>query len=96
MVFKKAHVRKIVQFSEAQVVANFDITPTSIHIKRFTGHIYDWSILNDWPIPKGDILTPTLRNLCNIAKYLVHAVPTCKTKKTYCQRLVLCAYLQNI
>ena len=81
MFFKKAHVRKIIQFSEGQVAANFDITPTSIHIKSFTGHIYDWSILNDKPTPKGDLLTPILRKLCEIAKYLAHAVPTCKTEK---------------
>ena len=33
-----------------EVAANFGITPISIHIQRFTGHVYDWSILNDWPI----------------------------------------------
>ena len=32
MFFKKAHVRKIIQFSEAEVAANFGITPTSIHV----------------------------------------------------------------
>ena len=27
------------QFSEAEVAANFDITPTSINVQRFTGHL---------------------------------------------------------
>ena len=38
--FQKSHVRKIIQFSEAEVAANFDITPASIHVQRFTGHLY--------------------------------------------------------
>ena len=80
MFFKKAHARKI-QFSEAEVAANFDFPPTSIHVKRFTGHVYDWSILNDRPIQKIDLLTPKLGSLCNIAKYLTHAVPTYKRVK---------------
>ena len=49
-IFLKSHVRKTIQFSEAEVAANFDITPTSIDVQRFTGDAYDWSILNDWPI----------------------------------------------
>ena len=32
---------KMIQFSEAEVAVNFDITPTSIHVQRFTGHVYD-------------------------------------------------------
>ena len=41
-------VRKIIQFLETEEAAN---TPTSIHIKRFTGCVGDWIILNkDWPI----------------------------------------------
>ena len=43
-------VKKIIQFSEAEVTANFDITPTSIHDQRFTGYVYDCGILNDWTI----------------------------------------------
>ena len=39
MFFKK--VRKIIQFSEAKVAANFYSTPTSIHIQKFTGNVYD-------------------------------------------------------
>ena len=71
----------MVQFSEAEVAANFDITPTGIHAQRFTGHVYDWSIRNDWPIQNMDVLTLTLGSLCNIAKYLTHAVPACKMVK---------------
>ena len=67
MLFEKA--RKI-QFSEAEVAANFDITPTSIHVQRFTGHVYGWSILNDWTIQKTDLVTSTWVSFCNIAKYL--------------------------
>ena len=86
--FRKKNIKglssKIFQFSEAEVAANFDITPTSIHVQRFTGHVYDWvymSILNDWPIQKIDLLTSACGSLCNIAKYLTHAVPTCKMVK---------------
>ena len=68
--FFKRPCQKIIQFAEAEVAANFDITPISIHLRRFTGHVYDWSILNDWPIQKIDLLTTTWRNLCNIAKCL--------------------------
>ena len=50
--FKKAHVRKIIQFSDAEVAANFDITPISTLVQRFTRHDYDWAILNDWPIQR--------------------------------------------
>ena len=80
MFFKKAYVRpiKIIQFSETEVAAKFDITPASIHAQRFTRHVYDWRIINDQPIPKIDSLTPALGNLCNVAKYLTHTVPTCK------------------
>ena len=51
---KIVHVGKIIQFSEAEEAAN-TIAPTSIHIKRSTGCVSDWSILNnDWPIQKFD------------------------------------------
>ena len=43
--FKK--VRKIIQFSEAQVAANSDIQQVLKDIQRFTRNVYDWSILND-------------------------------------------------
>ena len=79
--FKKAYVRKIIQFSEAEVAAKFDITPASTHVQRFTVHVYDWRIINDQPIQKIDSLTPVLGNLCNVAKYLTHTVPTCKRVK---------------
>ena len=52
-------------------------SPASIHFQRFTGHICDWSILNDWAIQKIDLITSTWR-LCNIATYLTHKFPTCK------------------
>ena len=81
MFFEKANVRNIIQFSEAEVATNFDITPTSFHIQRFTGHVYDWSILNHWSIQKIDLLTLTSGSLCNIVKYLTHAAPTCKVVK---------------
>ena len=71
-------MRKIIRFSEAEVAANFDITPTSIYVQSYTGHYYDWSRLNDLPIQKIDLLIPKLASLCNIAKYLTHAVPTFK------------------
>ena len=93
-VFEKDLVRKIIQFSEADAAANFDIAPTSIHIQRFTGHVHDWSILNDWPIQKIYLLTPKWGSFCNIAKYLTHAVSTCKRVKHVVK--VLCAYLRNI
>ena len=37
--------------------------------------------LNDWTIQQIGFLTPTLGSLCNIAKYLTHAVPACKRVK---------------
>ena len=61
------HIRKIIQFSEAKVASNFDITLTSIHVQRLTGYFYNWSILNDWPIQKNDLLTPKWGSLGNIA-----------------------------
>ena len=39
------------------------------------------SKLNDWPIQKIDLVTPPSGSLCNIAKYLTNAVPTCKGLK---------------
>ena len=36
----KRPYQKIVQFSEAEVTANFDIPPTSIHTQRFTVNVY--------------------------------------------------------
>ena len=35
---------KIIKFSEAEIAANFDITPTSIHVQRFTGHGHHWTM----------------------------------------------------
>ena len=52
MFFKKGHVKELIQFSEAEVAANFDITSISIHVQKFTGHVYDWSLLNNWLIQK--------------------------------------------
>ena len=46
MIFKKATSEKI-QFSEVEVAANFGITSTSIYVQRITGHVYDWSVLNE-------------------------------------------------
>ena len=46
--FKKASVRKIIQFLEVEVATNFDITQTSIHVQRMNGHVLDRSIVNDW------------------------------------------------
>ena len=79
--YQRCHVRKTIQFSKVDVAANFDITPISIHVQRFTGHVYDWSIVNDWPIQKIDLEISTWGSLCNIPKYLTHAVPTCKRVK---------------
>ena len=81
------------QFLEAEVAANFDITPTRFHVLKFAGYDYDWNGLNDWPIPKIDLLTSTWGSLNNIAKYLTHVVPTCTTDG---KRFVLRAYLPNI
>ena len=39
-IFLKGHVKKTIQFSEAEVAANIDVTPISIHVHRFTGHVY--------------------------------------------------------
>ena len=47
MFFKKINIRKVIQFSEAEVVGDSDSTLRNIHAQRFTGHVYDWSILND-------------------------------------------------
>ena len=73
-------MRKIIHYSKAELAANFDITLTSIHssVQRFTGHVYDWSLLTDWSFQKIDLLTSALESLCNIAKYLTHSVLTCK------------------
>ena len=73
-IFEKGHVRKIIQFSEAEVAANFHITPTSIHVQRFTGYVFVWSILNDWPIQKIDLPTSTWGSLWNFAKYLTQPI----------------------
>ena len=98
--FKKINIRKVIQFSEAEIVSNFDITLTNIHAQRFTGHVYDWSILNDWPTTKKNwqISLPisTWRNFCNIAKYLIHAVPNFKSVKRRANILFLCAYLNKL
>ena len=53
MFIKKINIRKVIQFSKAEVVGNFDITLTNIHVQRFTGPVYDWSILNDRPTQKN-------------------------------------------
>ena len=49
--FKKAMSEKKIQFSETEVAANIDVTPTSIHVQR-SGHINNRSMLNEWPIKK--------------------------------------------
>ena len=63
-VFENSHMRKIIHYSKAELAANFDITPTSIHssVERFTGNVYDWSLLTDWPFQKIDLLTSALPN----------------------------------
>ena len=33
------------------------MTPISIYVQRFTGHVYECGVLNDWPIQKIDLLT---------------------------------------
>ena len=99
MFIKKINIRKVIQFSKAEVVGNFDITLTNIHVQRFTGHVYDWSILNDRPTQKNwQISLPisTWRNFCNIAKYLIHAVPNFKSVKLRANILFLCAYLNKL
>ena len=62
----------------AEVAGNFDITPVSIHAQRFTGHIYDWNILNDRPIKKIALLTSTWGSLSKIAKCLTYPVLICE------------------
>ena len=57
------------------------MTPISIYVQKFTGHVYECGVLNDWPIQKIDLLTSTWGSLCNIAKCSTHAVPTCKSVK---------------
>ena len=37
---------------------SFDVTRTSIYFQKFNECLYDWSILNHWPIQKIDLLTP--------------------------------------
>ena len=44
--------------------------------------------LNDWTIQQIGFLTPTLGSLCNIAKYLTHAVPACKRVKLMVKALL--------
>ena len=48
--FLRKPCQKKIQFSEVEVAANFDITSTSIYVQRITGHVYDWSVLNEYPI----------------------------------------------
>ena len=82
MFFKKVKMsKKIIQFSEAEVAVNSDITPIGVHVQRFTGYVYDWSILNDWPIQTIDLLTSIWGSLWNIAERITHAVPTSKRVK---------------
>ena len=57
------------------------MTPISIYGQRFTGHVCDWGVLNDWQIQKIDLLTSTWGSICNIAKCSTHAVSTCKSVK---------------
>ena len=41
------------------------ISPTSIHIERFSGCVSDWSALNnDWPIQKFDLQILIWGSLC--------------------------------
>ena len=55
------------------------IAPASIHVKRFTGCVSDWSMLNnDWPIQKIDSLTSVRRSLCHSQ---ILAFQTCKRVK---------------
>ena len=60
------HLRKIIQFLEAEVAANSNIPATSIRVKRFVRYFRDWSMqINVWPIQKIDLLTPSWRSLCH-------------------------------
>ena len=66
---------------------SFDVTRTSIYFQKFNECLYDWSILNDWPIQKIDLLTPKSISLFKITKYLTRAVATCKRVKKMVQVL---------
>ena len=60
------HLRKIIQFLEAEVAANSNIPATSIRVKRFVRYFRDWSMqINVWPIQKIDLLTPSWGSLCH-------------------------------
>ena len=73
VIFVQTIIIIIFQFSKVNVAANYDITPISVYVQRFTVHVYDWSILNDQPIQNIDLLTSTSGSLCNIAKCLTYA-----------------------
>ena len=52
------------QFSETEIVNNFDIAPTCIHVERFIGRVLKWNLLNMvWLIQKIDL-----------KKYMSHCV----------------------
>ena len=96
-VTKKGHIRKIIQFSEAKVASNFDITLTSIHVQRLTGYFYNWSILNDWPIQKKWLThTKMGESWQHCITILNSCGPNLWKCKTCGKSLVLCAYLRNI
>ena len=61
------YLRKIIQFSVADVAAKFDIAATSIHDEKIAGLVCEWSKLNNVQlIRKTNFLTSTWRILCHI------------------------------
>ena len=54
---KDAFLKKFMAEKKLNPVS-FDVTGTSIYFQKFNECLYDWSILNHWPIQKIDLLTP--------------------------------------
>ena len=84
--FLKRSISEKILFSEAEITTNFDIGPANIHVQRFTGCIFVWSLVkNDRPIKKNDSLTSTWRSLFHVFSPLFPPVglktePTCIEK----------------
>ena len=59
-----------IQFSRAEVAADFDIAVTSIYFKRLPRRVCEWNILNNvWPTQKIGLVASTWRSL-----YVSHAL----------------------
>ena len=63
------------QFSQPDIMRNFNIASTRIHVERYIGRVRNWKILNNiWPMNRIDLLSFTWQMLCHTVNLVFPAI----------------------